>query len=86
MKERETAGGEYVRSMRLEGWMNRCLTCGMQGYKPELPDQIYRWPSAHVAHLKSYFQPLALDENGLCEQCRAAQESLRDTEEHESKS
>jgi hypothetical protein len=66
-------GESYLaRFPKLDRWMSRCIACGRQGYKPELPDQIYRWPSAHAAHLRAYFEPMEVDGEGLCEQCQTA--------------
>ena len=67
-------GGEEYLAMypKLNRWMNRCAGCQRLGYKPELPYQIYPWPSAVPANLRRFFSPLEVDEDGLCEQCRAA--------------
>jgi hypothetical protein len=51
----------------LWNWMNRCLSCGHLGHKPELPKKLGIGVAAH--HLRRYFPELALDENGLCPQC-----------------
>jgi len=48
-------------------WVNVCLLCGRQGYKPDLPDQIDDKGSA--AELRRLFTPLAVDENRICEKC-----------------
>ena len=68
-------GGDQYLAMypKLHRWMNRCVACQRLGYKPELPDQIYRWPSAHASNLRRYFPALEVDAESLCEQCRVAQ-------------
>jgi hypothetical protein len=50
-------------------WINQCVACQRKGYKPELPDTL-SGKSAAAANLRMYFTELALDEHGLCEQCR----------------
>ena len=51
-------------------WMNRCVACRRLGHKPEMPERI---PPGFVAEkLRSLFQPLPLNERGLCEMCAAA--------------
>ena len=45
----------------LRRWINQCVACQSQGYKPSMPDE-------HT-NLRKYFQPLSLNEAGLCEQC-----------------
>ena len=52
--------------------MNRCIACHRVSYKPEMPEQIYGWPSAHAANIRSFFPPLEVGEDGLCEQCRVS--------------
>ena len=48
-------------------WINQCVACQRLGYRPELPEK-------HVAarNLRSYFPELALNDQGLCDQCAAA--------------
>jgi hypothetical protein len=55
---------------KLWKWMNRCLSCGHLGHKPELPQILGITVAAR--NLRRYFPELALDENGLCAQCAAA--------------
>jgi hypothetical protein len=56
----------------LNRWLNVCITCGMRGYKPELPDNIYPGPNVAADHLRQFFPPLPVDELGRCAQCGAA--------------
>lgn len=52
-------------------WINECGICHCQGYKPEMPEKICSVSNqANIKkHLMSYFQPLAVNEIGICEQC-----------------
>ena len=70
---KETDGEKYLRMYpRPTGrWMNQCLSCQRKGYNPNMPKVIYP-NTALASNLRRYFEPLELDESGLCEQCRAA--------------
>jgi hypothetical protein len=63
---REKFLAEHAKARR---WVNVCLLCGRQGYKPDLPDQIDGKGSA--AELRRLFTPLAVDKNQMCEKCLA---------------
>ena len=67
-------GHDYLAKYpRLLRWMNRCVKCGREGYKPELPESLTRRggdETAATLYLRRYFEPLAVDENGCCEGCR----------------
>lgn len=54
----------------LRKWTNQCVTCQRLGYRPELPEE-------HVAanNLRSFFPELALNDQGLCDQCAAGFEA-----------
>lgn len=65
----------YIRFMGLERWINQCIACGRQGYKPDMPDQIYPWESLHATNIKKYYPPMQVNEYGLCDQCSAATET-----------
>ncbi|MBV9468104.1 MAG: hypothetical protein JOZ57_02530 [Abitibacteriaceae bacterium] len=69
MDQRE--GQDYLMMYpKLRQWINQCVACQTQGYKPEMPEQIY--PGVASRNLRRYFRPLAVDELGLCKQCREA--------------
>ncbi len=51
-------------------WINQCVACQAQGYKPEMPKDIH--PGIAAQNLRHYFRPLGVDENGLCDQCKAS--------------
>ncbi len=73
----KNGGNEYLTMYpKLRRWMNQCVACQRQGYKPEMPDDIY--PGVAARNLRRFFEPLELDDNGFCEQCREAEvERLR---------
>jgi len=48
-------------------WINQCVACQRQGYKPNMPDSIH--PGMAAQNLRAYFQPMEVDENGLCKLC-----------------
>ncbi|RTQ47909.1 hypothetical protein EJV47_18510 [Hymenobacter gummosus] len=54
----------------LQRWLNQCVICQAQGYRPDMPAQIYPGGAAH--NLRRLFRPLALDELQMCATCRAA--------------
>jgi hypothetical protein len=63
-------GNDYLTMYpKLRRWINQCVACQAQGHKPEMPKDIY--PGMAAQNLRYYFRPLAVDENGFCDQCRA---------------
>ncbi|MFA7236842.1 MAG: hypothetical protein WC058_08260 [Phycisphaeraceae bacterium] len=54
----------------LAKWVQTCAACGARGYRPDLPENIYPHPNVGAQHLRRMFEPLELDDRGLCEQCR----------------
>jgi len=52
---------------RISQWLNQCVSCQQSGYKPELPDSL--GPGVLAVYLRQYYQPLKLNERGLCDQC-----------------
>lgn len=48
-------------------WINQCVGCQQEGYKPDMPKNIF--PGIAAQSLRKYFQPLNVDEHGLCEIC-----------------
>jgi hypothetical protein len=70
-------GSEYLkRYPDLLRWMNQCIACGSRGYRPDLPENIRPYPSHGARTLRQHYQPLPVDDVGLCEQCRAALDAL----------
>lgn len=48
-------------------WLNTCIVCQTEGYKPELPDTI---PPGLLAHnIRKYWEELAVNDLGVCEAC-----------------
>lgn len=70
MKKRNL-GNEYLDSFpKFRKWINECIYCHRQGYKPDIPEQISVVEgSLGSYYIKKYFLPLAIDENGYCEVC-----------------
>ena len=60
---------------QLRKWLQQCQWCQSEGYKPELPDKIGISAFA-PANIRRMFPPLALDDEGVCAQCRAATAKL----------
>lgn len=53
----------------LQRWMNVCAACGREGYKPEMPENIYPHFNVGAQNLRAMFRPLDVVD-GLCEVCR----------------
>ena len=64
-------GEEYlVMYPSFRRWINRCIACGAQGYKPEMPEN--NEPGFKGQTLRRYYQPLSVNDIGLCEVCSRA--------------
>jgi len=59
--------GELLKDPRGRKWMLQCAGCRRWGYRHDAPAKFF-----NRAHLEKYFEPLKLDERGLCEQCQTA--------------
>jgi hypothetical protein len=53
-------------------WVNECLSCHNKGYKPEMLAPEFDNSTVIAAKLRRLVKELALDEDGLCQQCREA--------------
>jgi hypothetical protein len=53
-------------------WVNECLSCHHKGYKPEMPEPEFDNSAFILAKFRRLVDELAVDENGLCQQCRQA--------------
>lgn len=75
MKHTNDENGEkYISSFpKLKKWINECLCCHKKGYKPNMPDKISDGMATYF--IKKYFEPLELDENGLCSICSEIQKN-----------
>ena len=56
---------------RLRHWVCQCGACQQQGYVADLPEQIGTGVAAQ--NIRRYFQPLTLNDQGLCEACAKLQ-------------
>jgi hypothetical protein len=69
---RREDGGDYIRQYpRFAHWIVTCMACGRRGHNVDMPPNDD--PDFHGENLRQFFQPLALDSDGLCEQCSSAQ-------------
>ena len=63
--------GRYLRAFpALRRWLNQCVVCQTEGYRPDMPAEIH--PGMAAYNLRRLFRPLALDELQMCAVCRAA--------------
>lgn len=59
----------------LNKWINTCICCGSKGYNPKLPKELTsrggtgEYITASARNLRRYFQPLSVNELGICETC-----------------
>ena len=69
-------GDAYVKLYPRETarWLNTCAICECRGYRPDMPDVITRGTieTGFATHLRANFEPLALNGQGLCDQCANA--------------
>jgi hypothetical protein len=77
MSANQHRGGKQYLSLypQLRKWVQQCCFCQSEGYKLEMPDMIGVSGIA-PANIRQMFPPLALDKEGVCDQCRAAQSLL----------
>lgn len=75
-------GNEYLKLYpKLEKWMNTCICCGRTGYKPDLPKNIttrfggQEFATAGAANIRRYFNPLEVNEFGVCVVCQEVMRS-----------
>jgi len=64
-------GQEYIDAFpKFKKWINECSCCHRKGYNPNMPEKItvVEW-SSEVYHIKKYFKPLSINEDGLCDVC-----------------
>jgi len=73
-----TKADEYLAQYPdLERWINVCSACGLRGYKPDLPENIYPHFNIAARNLRKMLCPLDLNETGICELCAHALEMVR---------
>jgi hypothetical protein len=73
-----SGGDSYLAHFpKFQRWINLCAACGRKGYKPEMPERIGMNKDGFGADtIRRFFEPLELDAEGRCEQCRFAGEFL----------
>jgi hypothetical protein len=47
-------------------WLVQCVICQRVGYRYNAPEKFFG-----RKHLVAYFEPLELNENGICKQCQS---------------
>lgn len=68
---RQGEAEQYLRMYpALRRWLNQRVVCQTEGYRPDMPAQIY--PGMAAYNLCRLFRPLGLDELGMCADCRTA--------------
>ena len=77
MKYRHNEGLNYIKQYpKLKKWINTCICCGSIGYNPELPEDLTdNWGQGEYTTLaarfiRKYFNPLKVNELGICETCQ----------------
>ncbi len=70
--KKHALGDEYIKKFpKFKKWINECVCCHQKGYNPEIPDKITTEDGSYeVYYIKKYFNPLQVDEEGLCSQCK----------------
>ena len=69
---------------KLNKWINECWLCHCQGYDRSIVESPNNEQTIAARHIKSFFQPLDLDEDGLCEVCsRLYKKHSSDDEEYD---
>lgn len=69
---RTNEGLEYIdRNPVCKKWINECICCHRIGYSPEMPEKITpdEFGFNYSNLIRSYFEPLVLNDNGVCEVC-----------------
>lgn len=74
---RKEKGLNYLKQYpKLSKWINTCVCCGSIGYSPNLPTEITKnwgqgeFSTAATQNIRSYFQPLDVNEMSVCETCQ----------------
>lgn len=77
MRYNKNEGLNYIKSYpKLKKWINECIICGNVGYNPELPEKLTsnlgngEFQTFGADIIRAYFQPLAVNELGICEVCQ----------------
>lgn len=76
MNKKEESIAYIKQYPKLKKWINQCICCGGVGYNPTLPDIITsndgngEYETFAAQNLRRYFQPLELNETGICKVCQ----------------
>lgn len=66
----ENKGDEYIDSFpKLKKWIVECRACHLKGYRPDMPEHVLNEFSYDGFLVRKYFDPLEINENGLCDIC-----------------
>lgn len=69
---------------KLNKWINECWLCHCQGYDRSIVESPNNEQTIAARNIKSFFRPLDLDEDGLCEACsRLSKKQSSDDEEYD---
>jgi len=59
---------EYYRSYpHIKKWINQCVICQAEGYKPKLPNKIE--PGLMAENIRLYWNELELNDTSICVHC-----------------
>jgi len=71
MTKNKDEGKSYLQIYpELRKWINQCVACQREGYKPNMPEDIF--PGVAAENIRKYFRELELNEIGLCSICARA--------------
>ena len=60
-------------------WVHECASCHHRGYKPDLSESEFDNSTVTATELRRLVDEMALDETGVCEQCREAGGKTKDS-------
>lgn len=69
MKHKKDAELYLKTYSELRKWINECPVCHSKGYKQNMPEHIGNEDCVAAHYIRMYFQPLEVDEMGICLQC-----------------
>jgi hypothetical protein len=73
-KSNSSNGEAYLKlHPELARWLDVCVSCGLRGYKPDLPERLEAGTVAR--HLRRWFPLMRLNDNGRCEKCAPPNDS-----------
>lgn len=77
MRYRNNDGLNYIKQYpELKKWINTCICCGSIGYNPNLPEVLTtNWGQGEcitfkAQYIRKYFNPLKVNEFGMCKTCQ----------------